>query len=104
MLGQRIPLESNRAGRSVAPAGPITLDSSIGDLRDVGGLGTFRALDNLKFDWVSFLQSTVTFTDDGGIMDKNVRPVIAPDEAVPFGIVKPFHGSVHFTWPPNSNF
>jgi len=67
------------------------------------GGNVFRALDNLKFDWVSFLQSTVTFTDDGGIMDKNVRPVIAPDEAVPFGIVKPFHGSVHFTWPPNSN-
>src|SRR5271163_1287604 len=62
---------------------------------DVGCLGAFRSLDNLKFDGVSFLQSSVAFTRDGRIVHKHIWTVIAPDEAVPFGIVKPLHRSLH---------
>jgi hypothetical protein len=53
-------------------------------------------LNNLKLDWISFLQGAITIPDDGGVMNENVRPVIAPDEAVSLGIIKPFHGSLHF--------
>jgi len=51
---------------------------------DVGGLGTFRSLHNFKFHRVSFLQGAITIADNGGIMDKNVGAIIAPDEAVSF--------------------
>jgi hypothetical protein len=94
--------EKSRQGS--APAGQIIADSSISGLRDVGGLGTFRALNDLKFNGISLLQGTVTFTDDGGIMYKNVWSVIAPDEPVPLGIIEPLHSSLHLTWPPEANF
>ena len=93
--------KNKKAGRRAPLPAKTTADSSVGDLRDVGGLGTFRALNDLKFDWVSFLQGAVTVTGDGGIVHKNVRSVIAADEAIPFGVIKPFHSSLHFTWPPS---
>src|SRR5262249_48372401 len=49
---------------------------------------------------ISFLQASVSITDDGGVVNKNIWAVIAPDEAVPFGVVKPLHGSVHCDCPP----
>jgi hypothetical protein len=45
-------------------------------------LRTLRALDDLKLDEVSFLQRTVAVADERGIGDKNVRTVVAPNEAV----------------------
>jgi hypothetical protein len=46
------------------------------------------------------LQGAIAITDDGGIVYENVGAIIAPDEAVSFRIVKPFHGSMHFAFPP----
>jgi hypothetical protein len=56
---------------------------------------------NLEFYRVSFLQGAITITDDGGIVYENVWAVIAPDEAITLGIVKPLHGSLHFACPPD---
>jgi hypothetical protein len=61
-------------------------------------------LNDLKLDWVSFLQGAITITGDGGIMYENVWTIIAPDEAISLGIVKPLHGSMHFDCPPDRVF
>ena len=72
----------------------------------LAGLVSKRAerLPNLEFDGISFLQGAITITDDGGVMDENVWAVIAPDEAVSLGVVKPLHRSLHFAGPPDRDF
>src|SRR5207249_2048525 len=42
----------------------------------------------------------ITITSDGRIMYENVCTIIAPDEAVSFGIIEPLHGALHFDFPP----
>jgi len=48
----------------------------------VGCLWTLWALNDLKLDQVSFLQRTVAVANDCGIVNKNIRTVVAPNEAV----------------------
>src|SRR6267143_3601430 len=71
------------------------LSASTTGLGDVGSLRAFRSLNDFEFDGVSLLQGAIAISGDGGIMYENVWAIIAPDEAVSFGIIKPFHGSVH---------
>ena len=57
----------------------------------VGRLRTLLALDDLKFHVIAFRQALVAFAGDAGIMNKYIGPVVASDETVPLGIVKPLH-------------
>ena len=66
-------------------------------------LGAFRSLDNLELYRVSFLQGAVAIPYDCGIMNKNVWTIFAPDEAVPFRVIKPFYGSLHVSTPPDGD-
>src|SRR5437879_8304520 len=59
----------------------------------IGSLRTLRSLHNLELDRVSFLQSAITFSDDGRIMNEYIRAVIASDKAVPLRVIEPFHGA-----------
>jgi len=68
--------------------------------RDVGGLRALGAFHNLEFDWVALLKRAVAVAHDGGIVDKNVWAIIAPDEAIPLGVIEPLHLSEHFSLPP----
>jgi hypothetical protein len=58
---------------------------------DVGSLRTFRSLHNLELDYVSFLQSPVTVTDYGRVVNEHIRAIVAPDKAVPFCVIEPFY-------------
>jgi hypothetical protein len=69
-------------------------------LGDVGCLGTFGSLDNLKFDGISFLQRAIAVANYGGVVNKYIRPIFSSDEAVPFRVIKPLHISLHFHIPP----
>ena len=51
---------------------------------NVSCLRPFGPLYDLKFDWISFLKSTITVSDDRGIMNENIWAIFAPDEAVSF--------------------
>src|SRR5271154_157957 len=64
-------------------------------LCNVGCLGSFRSLDNFKLYRISFLQSPIAVTSNGRIMHKYIWPVIAPDEAIPLGIIEPLDRSLH---------
>jgi hypothetical protein len=71
-------------------------------LRDVSGLGTFGALNNLKFDRISFLQGSIPVAHDGGVVYEHIRPVVATYESIALGIIKPLDVPFHFAWPPYS--
>jgi len=61
---------------------------------DFGRLRPFRTLNNLKLHLISFLKRAVPIAGDGGIMNENVWAIIAPDEAIPFGIIEPLDSSL----------
>jgi hypothetical protein len=76
-----------------AIAGLIMTGNNSTGFLDVGCLGSFGSLDNLKFYRISFLQSAVAVPDDRGIMNKDVWAVFAPNEAIAFRIVEPLDSS-----------
>lgn len=71
--------------------GSLDAIRSSGCFANVGRLGTFLSLSNLELDGVSFLQALITFSRDRTVMHKDVGSIVTTDEAVAFGIVKPFH-------------
>ena len=65
--------------------------------------GGLSVLDYLELYRIPFLQSAVAIPYDSGIMNKNIWTIFAPDEAIPFRVVKPFHGSLHLCSPPGGD-
>jgi len=76
-----------------ATAGLMSTGKNSSCFLDVSGLGSLRALHDLKFDWVSFLKSAIAVSDDRGIMNENIRAIFAPDEAISFRVVEPLDSS-----------
>jgi hypothetical protein len=63
-------------------------------------LGAFRSLDNFELYRISFLQGAVAIPHNSGIMNKYIWTIVSPYEAIPFRVIKPFHGSLHLCAPP----
>src|SRR5690348_6077290 len=83
---------------------PISLmEISAYGLRDVCGLGTLGALDDLKFDWISLLKGSIPVAHDGRVVYEYVRTVVTTDKSIPFGIIEPLYVSFHFAWPPEEH-
>jgi hypothetical protein len=57
-------------------------------------LGALRPLHDFELDLISFLKRTISIAGYCGIMYKNVWAIIAPDEAIPFGIIEPLDSSL----------
>jgi len=100
-IGNRAP-HSNRASRRkkkrpaegrALPAEKWLYGSST-NFRDFGRLGTFRSLHDFELNLISFLKRAVTVARYGGVMYEDVWTIIAPDEAIPFGIVEPLDSSL----------
>ena len=98
--------ENGRQQGTQLPANFLILSRSLSAavFRDVSGLGTLGALNDLKFDCISLLQGSVPIAHDRRIVHKHVRPVLTTDESIPLGIIKPLYVSFHFAWPPNYAF
>src|SRR5215470_3894264 len=67
-------------------------------------LWSLGPLNDLEFDRVAFLQRPITVSNDGGVVDKNIRTIFPSDEAVSLRVVKPFYGSLHLDLPPEDRF
>ena len=52
-------------------------------------LGAFLALDYIELDVVAFFERFVSVQLDCRVMDEYIRPVLASDESVALGVVKP---------------
>jgi hypothetical protein len=63
------------------------------ELYHVLGLGAFGALDHLKLHFLVFGQGTEAFALYGAVMHEDIGAVIPRDEAIAFGIVKPFYSA-----------
>ncbi len=62
-------------------------------------MGSFRALHDLEFYRISFLERPVTIADDRGVMYENIGPIFTPYESVTFRIIEPLNCSLHFVSP-----
>ena len=100
-IGNRAP-HSNRASRRkkkrpaegrALPAEKWLYGSST-NFRDFGRLGALRPLHDFELDLISFLKRAVPIAGYGGIMYEDVWTIIAPDEAIPFGIIEPLDSSL----------
>src|SRR5215510_9431779 len=80
-------------GRHQTRSGEVKLKSSITSRRfgNVRGLRPFLALRDLELHDISFLQAFVALRGDSAVMHEHIGSTIAPDEAVTFRVVKPFH-------------
>jgi len=58
---------------------------------DVFSLIAFRALLDLEFDHLAFVQCLVSVHLNGGEVNEHVFARLALDETIAFGSVKPFH-------------
>ena len=54
------------------------------------GLGTFLALNDVKFDVVAFFEAFVSVELDCRVVDEDIGAVFPPDESIAFCVVKPF--------------
>jgi hypothetical protein len=63
------------------------------DAFDVLCLPALGAFDYVELDLLTFLQTAETIRLDRGEMNKYVFPILAADESIALGIVKPLYGS-----------
>jgi hypothetical protein len=75
----------------------INIASAAGDRcsPNICCLWTFSPFDNFEFDVIPLLKSAITIPDDRGIVNKDVRTIIAPYEAIALGVVEPLYDSAH---------
>jgi hypothetical protein len=59
------------------------------------GLEAFGTLDHFELNFLIFLKRFETFPLDGGMMHKDIGAVFLRNEAKPFGIIEPFHLTLH---------
>ena len=64
-------------------------------LRDVGGLWPFLSLGDLELYLIALLKTLIAFRGNRAVVHKNIGPIIASDEAVALGIVKPLNRTFH---------
>jgi hypothetical protein len=69
----------------------------------VGSLRTFRSLHYLEVNHISFLKSAIALAYNCGVVNENVRAIVAPNEAIPFRVIEPFYGATQFLVLPKAN-
>jgi hypothetical protein len=81
-------LESKKKALMREHQGGEALEESL-DLRDFLSLKALGTLDNGEFHLLSFLESPISISLNGGVMDENISTGIPLNKSVPLGIVEP---------------
>jgi hypothetical protein len=55
------------------------------------GLRSLLPLNDVKFDFVAFLQTLVAIELDRAVMNKHVGPIVTADKAVSLRVIEPLH-------------
>jgi hypothetical protein len=63
------------------------------ETRDLIGLRTFAALNNVEFNLIAFFETLIALALDGAVMNEDVGSALAAEEAVAFSIVEPLYGA-----------
>src|SRR5688500_5790362 len=72
------------------------------DLRNVGGLRPFLALDDLELDSIALCQGLEARARDRAEVNEHVGASLAGNESEPLGVIEPLHGAgdtCHGTFP-----
>lgn len=85
-------MQGRRAGNSRGALGE-DWNSKLGSFGYVRCLRTFLSLGDLELDLITLLQALVSLRADCTVVNKYVRPIVASDEPVSFGVIEPLHGS-----------
>ena len=64
------------------------------EARDLISLGAFCSLDDIKLNLIAFFQAFVSLALDGAVVNEDVGPAVAAEEAVALCVVKPFYGAL----------
>ena len=84
------PHEAPTPGTTCGQDGSVVAeDELLRCFANVRCLRTFLPLADFEFDCVPLLQALVALRGNGAVMHKDIRPGIATDEPVAFGIVEP---------------
>jgi hypothetical protein len=83
----------SRAALTVAGFCRERLDVRLGGFAHVRSLRTLLTFGDFEFHLIAFLQALISFGGDGAVMNKNIWPIRAPDEPVPFRVIEPLDGS-----------
>src|SRR5664279_2717866 len=65
-------------------------------LHHIGGLRPFLAVNDLKLNHITFLQTFVALAGQRAVVHEYVGAILTADKAKAFRIVEPFHGSFQF--------
>src|SRR6266481_1149516 len=63
------------------------------ETRDLIGLGTLAALDDVEFNLITLFEALVALALDGAVVNEDVRPAVAAEEAIALCVVKPLYGA-----------
>jgi len=77
-----------------APAGDGLLSCFLVDFfqaRDLIGLGAFGSLDDVELNLVTLFEAFVALALDGAVMNEDVSPAVAAEEAVTLCVVEPLY-------------
>jgi hypothetical protein len=72
---------------------------SLTDYSYVAGLGTFGALGNFKFNFVTLFKGFEPLSLNGGVVDKHVLVAFHFDKSKALLVVEPFDSSCHWNLP-----
>jgi hypothetical protein len=62
--------------------------------RHLIGLGALAALNDIEFHLIAFFQALIALALDGAVVDEDVSPALAAEEAVPLCVVEPLDGTL----------
>jgi hypothetical protein len=63
------------------------------ETRDLIGLRTFAALNNVEFNLIAFFETLIALALDGAVMNEDVGSALAAEKAVTFSIVEQLYGA-----------
>jgi hypothetical protein len=64
------------------------------ETRDLIGLGAFAPLDDVEFNLIALFEALIALALDGAVVDEDVRPAVAAEEAVALCVVEPLYGAL----------
>ena len=64
------------------------------ETKDLISLGTLAALNDVEFDFVALFEALIALALNGTIVNEDVCPAFAAEEAVTFCVVEPFDGAL----------
>ena len=89
------------AGRPEDPL-PGETGSTLGSFAHIRCLWPLLPLHELELNHIALLQTLVAFRGNGAVVDENIGAVFSANEAIAFGVIEPFHRSLHTATSPQA--